>query len=251
MSDSHGQRLGTLFEEYGVYNFSADSDSYIDMLRKLKYIIMKNKVKLVIITVDDHTLSPYREQRNNHDRSSFFVMWDWKIDSKTYNYVKTLLKRYIVLLNPKSIDFVKGYLLSKLKKKLSENKMNWDEKLESDKEKGTQERFDSQFKYRSKSYLLESALNEIIAICEQNDIELVGIKYPLSNDYIRIMGNTSFGADDIFRNNNLTVHDFKHLYVEKDNYFSNTDHLNKTSAREFVTVSAKIILNETKIQNKY
>ena len=72
LADSHGLVLENDSEIYGAYNFSAASDSYIDMLRKIKYLARNTNIQKVYITVDHHTLSPYRERINNTDRSTFY-----------------------------------------------------------------------------------------------------------------------------------------------------------------------------------
>ncbi|HOY96984.1 MAG TPA: hypothetical protein PK509_14660, partial [Catalimonadaceae bacterium] len=73
LSDSHGLALGQLLEDDGIWNFSAESDNYQDMRRKLVYVHKQNPgLKTVLLTVDDHTLSVYREQMNNEDRSVVF-----------------------------------------------------------------------------------------------------------------------------------------------------------------------------------
>lgn len=72
LSDSHGAALGNLTEKINVYNFSMGSDSYFDMETKLIYLIKNSNVNKILIIVDDHTLSTYREKLNNIDRSSYY-----------------------------------------------------------------------------------------------------------------------------------------------------------------------------------
>ena len=40
LADSHGEPLKNFTEEYGIFNFSMGSDSYLDMLRKIKFLIL-------------------------------------------------------------------------------------------------------------------------------------------------------------------------------------------------------------------
>ena len=39
LSDSHGLPIGDFSEKYNVFNFSAGSDSYFDMKRKISYLL--------------------------------------------------------------------------------------------------------------------------------------------------------------------------------------------------------------------
>ena len=113
LADSHGVELGQLPEQYGVFNFSAVSDSYFDMLFKIRYLVRNTDVKKIIISVDDHAFSKYREYTNNTDRSIFFESRH-DCDNR-YNYFRDrYIKRYIVLINSKSRDIVKLFLKSKL-----------------------------------------------------------------------------------------------------------------------------------------
>ena len=74
LSDSHGLSISNYSEEYNVFNFSAGSDSYFDMKRKITFLLENDYIfDKIYITVDDHTLSPYREKANNLDRSSVYT----------------------------------------------------------------------------------------------------------------------------------------------------------------------------------
>ena len=246
LSDSHGLPLADFTEEYGIFNFSAVSESYFDMLRKVKFLIKNSKVKRIIITVDDHTLSPYRESKNNLDRSVHFTRW--KDCSSTCTFA--LIKTYLVLINPKSRDIVKRYLISKLSyltskllgssKKLSAPK--WDKIPDREKKRKGLKRFNSQFPVENQSDTLTSSLHQIITVCEQNNVKIVGIKYPLTKDYLSAKGDKSYKADHIFHEKNLKVYDFEHLYVNKDEYFKNQDHLNRMGGKKFAKVLSKSVL---------
>ena len=110
LSDSHGGALGN-FNDEKIYNFSAGSDSYFDMKNKLNFLIRKSNIKTIIITVDDHTLSPYRDNSNNLDRSSFFNSREDYV-----SFFEFLKKKYLfqnlVLLEPKYGALLNKYLKS-------------------------------------------------------------------------------------------------------------------------------------------
>jgi hypothetical protein len=54
LSDSHGEALSNYLEDYGIYNFSAGSDSYEDMYRKLEYLLdmFNNTLNQSVIVYD-------------------------------------------------------------------------------------------------------------------------------------------------------------------------------------------------------
>ncbi|MCF6319614.1 MAG: hypothetical protein L3J83_10130 [Proteobacteria bacterium] len=230
LADSHGTPLGVLTEKFDIYNFSAASDSYFDILIKVKYLIKNTKVKTIILSVDDHTLSPYREIINNLQRSSYYII---KEDYKTaFTGVANGFKKFIVLLNSSIRGIIRSYVQSALIK----NTRNKDWVLLSDNKKSylSIERFNYQFNFPIASKQLTSSLEEIINICKENSIELIGIQFPLTQVYFETIKNNSFHADKVFMKHNLKVYDFRELYQNQDDYFENQDHLNEKGSKEFV-----------------
>jgi|GEM_PF-577113 len=240
LADSHGKPLENYLEKYGVYNFSAGGDSYFDMKRKLKYLIRKTEVDAIIITVDDHTLSQYRERLNNLGGSGYFTnISDF---DNFYEFIKNnLFERYIVLINPKVTGIVKIHLKSKFKSILlgpskNENHNEFSKLTHNEQMKRSKERAQVQFPSLHYSEELVSELNDIIEICKMHDIILVGIKFPLSRLYINEIEGKSYNADNIFMDESLTIFDFKKIFIKNDNLFSDEDHLNEIGAKKFVNI---------------
>lgn len=244
LSDSHGNALGNLTEKNNVYNFSAGGDSYIDMHRKLQFLIKKSKIQRVLVSVDDHTLSKYREAMNNVDRSVVFL--DWGIDDskeKLFEIIKNnYVKKYLIFFNIKGREVLKSYLNSKFSKKNNDHR-EWNSLSLDEKKKLSRTRFNFQFNYE-KSELLTYYLLEIINLCNDNNIELIGIKFPLTNEYFSTLGDNSFGADNIFESKNIKVVDFKNIYLGNDEYFYDQDHLNKKGSSELVKVLSGNVLKK-------
>lgn len=232
LADSHGTPLKDHLEEYGIYNFAAASDSYIDMLRKVKYLIRHTEVNRIIMTVDDHTLSPYRENINNRARSSFYII---KEDyASPFTGIANSLKKHLVLLNPGIRHIIRSFVQSKIVK--STPSKQW--ALLSDKERKSASigRYRFQFNFAYGSDPLKSALDEIIQLCHDNNIELIGIQYPLTKIYKDTIKDSSFYADRYFMSHHLKVLDYRRLYQDDDDYFSNQDHLNPEGSQAFVKV---------------
>jgi hypothetical protein len=242
LSDSHGDALGNLTEKINVYNFSAGGDSYIDMHRKLHFLIKNSKIQRVLVSVDDHTLSKYREVMNNVDRSSVFL--DWKIgDSKEklFKLIKNnYVKKYLTFFNIKGREVLKAYLNSKLRGK-NNHYRKWNSLSLAEKIKLSNTRFNFQFNHE-KSELLTSSLFEIINLSKENNIELIGVKFPLSNEYCSILGDTSFEADHFFESNKINVIDYKKKFSKNQDFFNDQDHLNNKGSIEFIKILSNIIL---------
>ncbi|MCY7361594.1 MAG: hypothetical protein LH629_05930, partial [Ignavibacteria bacterium] len=117
------------------------------------------------------------------------------------------------------------------KKNLSDT-VNW--KLATEKFEKTKQRIDGQFPDEKSSEVLKESLQKIMLLCKANNIELVGIKFPLATEFLKQLGKKSFHADSVFIKSNLPVLDYKYLYINEDQYFSNQDHLNDTGANLFI-----------------
>lgn len=235
-ADSHGIRLRA--EMHGFFNFSAGSDNYADMLRKLNYLRRKTQVDTVIISAEDHTLSNYREILNNKDRSAHYT--NHRDYDNIYQYWKEkYIKNYYVLLNSKQRDIVYTYLKKNLfGKKVSENeiKKEWLDYSEEERILKATSRAKTQFNKYKKSEVVEKSLRNLIETCLENNIYIVGVKFPLTKLYMEIINDQSFYADSVFLEYNIPVYDFTKLYVDRDDYFVDQDHLNREGSKEFTEI---------------
>lgn len=235
MADSHGMPLDQFAEKFEVYNFSSNSDSYFDMKRKINYLIENDyKVKTIYITVDGHTLSPYRDANNNTDKS---IIYTSEINP---DYIKEkYLKYYFPIFQLKVNPLFRSYMEHKVKKKFTDKTETstdiiWSKLPKSEQVKRSEERVMGQFPTKNKSLKLEKTLLEIIDLCKTNGIELIGIKFPVSDTYLKILGRKNYGADQLFISNGLKVIDNESTFIKNDDYFGDQDHLNPKGGEAFV-----------------
>ncbi len=194
LADSRGTPLLKTDSLNSFYNFSAGSDSYEDMERKLNFLIASSSIERLIITVDDHTLSKYRETKNNNDRSIYFK----KANSfnNLYGMFKDkYLNRFFPLLSPKGRDIIKVYFSKKEKGK---ERKKWINFSESERIESCKIRVAYQFPDEEKSKILTQSLQRIITLCMDNNIKLYGLKLPLAKELLEIQGDKSYGADFFF-----------------------------------------------------
>ncbi len=241
LSDSHGKRLGDITEEFNVYNFSSLGDSYYDMRRKLEYLIRETEVSKVIIGLPDYGLSNYRDSKNNLDRSIYFSNLK-ESDNKIEYLSERYLKRYIVLLNPKSRDILVWNSLSNLsslvKGDAKDNDREWSSLSYSEQKKLSEIRAKEQFYNTELSEPLFIELGKIISICKEHEIELIGIKFPVTEVYMKAIGFNCTSSDSLFKMNNLEVFDYRQLYFDKNEFFRDQDHLNPEGSKVFVKMIA-------------
>ncbi len=246
LSDSHGLPLKKSPEKFGFYNFAAGGESYMDMLRKLKYLIRNAKVKKIVLSVDDHTLSPYYESTNNLGRSIYYS--DASDYISNYEYFKNkVIKTNVVLFNTTYSVFLRWYFRNKVSKFSSGTQ--WSEMDTVKKKESSDTRFRKHFPKKNKSKQLSVALDKIISICKNRNIELIGVKFPLYGPYRDMVKSNSYRADSVFVFHNLAVYDFRDVYEDDDSKFENQDHLTRKAGDAFgLGLFSKIASFKTKMK---
>jgi hypothetical protein len=231
LADSHGLPLSTLLEESGIYNFSAGSESYHDMKRKLSFLIHNTKVDTVVITINDHTLSSYREKSNNLDRS---IYYSTKEDyNNYYTFFKAKVSSNVSLLQPKKSKIIFEHVKTNVANLFKGNRINSQIKIEQwgdltleDKKIFALRRFNEHFEGTFYSEELFKELDDIIEICKRKQIVLIGVLFPLSKEYLDLLGECENEAVKLFEKKGLMVLDFKKKFQDDSTLFFNQDHLN-------------------------
>ncbi len=241
LSDSHGQAINKKdLAEIGIYNFSFDSDSYVDMFLKLHFLIKKIGPETIFISADDHTLSPYRTKMNNKCRSIRFC--NATLYKKFYggNYFEYIFQKYIrpycPLLDTNNSKLFYLFLTSFFRsEKPGKNHIKRFSNLTyAQKIAACKNRMQYQFSKKHCSKLQKRALLDIIKLCKKKGITLVGIKFPLTGMYIKLLKNISYHADTILKKYGVKVIDLKYSFEKDDDLFANQDHLNKLGSKLFV-----------------
>ncbi len=227
LSDSHGQALNDLAEKYGVHNFSYGSDSYEDMSRKTLFLIRNVEVNTIFISVDEHSLTSYRERKNNLDRSIIYCEPE---DLGYYEYFKQrYVKHYIPFFRPEVAEVIKIYKLPSDKKPVL-----WVSRSAEDKMNRAVKRVKTNFPDEDQSDALKLSLLNIIDLCKNNNIELIGIKFPLSKEYLEAAEGKTGVADELLMMNGFKVLDCTDLYIDQPEFFADQDHLNEKGAKDLV-----------------
>lgn len=239
MADSHGLPLKQNLREKGIVNVSWGSDSYEDMKNKLRFYVANYDLDYVLISVDNHLLSNYREKLNNIEASINYVdhqesNYGW-ID---YMYLK-YVKRYFSLISPKNRDIFLARLKSFLKTNLTREE--WDAR--ENKTSLGERRVDLHFNNLRKSSLLAEDLNEMIALCKAQGVEIIGLKYPLTSAYYTAMDTANFGADEVLRNQGCRILDFQKVFLKRNDLFSDEDHLNLEGGKRFAEMIENDVLH--------
>ncbi|MEL6810812.1 MAG: hypothetical protein AAFP76_05710 [Bacteroidota bacterium] len=233
-ADSHGHMLEDCGEEFGIFNFSDPSDSYMDMLRKVKYTIAHSKVKRVILSADRHTLTTYREANDNRDRSAIYAT-QADYESSYQRFLERYVRRYIPLLHGKSRDALLMHI-KRLKPKTKNSALDWVDKTSEERERKAKLRAEIHFGDSERSEKMEQYLLEILSICEKHHIEVVGLKFPLTPSYRSTLSGKGFHTDSLFIVRDIPVIDFTNIFDEQPDLFRDQDHLNEFGAKEFTFI---------------
>ena len=105
-------------------------------------------------------------------------------------------------------------------------------------------RVNQQFPDNKRSEQLTNSLIDIINLCVENQITLIGIKLPLSQSYVTAIGSRGYKADSILQSKGLTVLDFSTLYSQSNEYFENQDHMNSKGGKLFSKVLEEALQGE-------
>jgi len=236
-ADSHGAPLKKSTEAFGIFNYSIGSDSYFDMHRKIQYLSNQSyQIDTVYISIDDHTLSTYRDNANNKDRSVYFVSLFNSVINSTES-LQDKLVYYIPLLQPKVAALLKTYTKAKIQKSnTSQEHGNWGNVSKAERVRQAKLRMTTQFPDEEPSETQTAALKNIISFCNQRNITLIGLKFPLTDEYRNMTREKSFGAEAIFQSNGLLTLDYTNVFHGKSHLFVNQDHLNPKGGEIFSSI---------------
>jgi len=243
LADSHGRPLDNFLEKYGVYNFSGAGDAYSDMLRKLRYLIRNTQIDTLIITVDHHNISTYRTKKNNKEASHSFS--DYADYSSYFFAIKEkVFRHYIVFLNIKSRTILREHILSTIKGLLSKEKKSakdWKDLNATESKALIDKRIEELFLYEKYAEILVADLQEIVKICKQNNIFLIGIKFPVPQAFKVVSAQYTYAADTVLTAQRFPVYDFSDIFATQDSLFYDQDHLKKDGGAQFADTLASFL----------
>ncbi|MEM7186391.1 MAG: hypothetical protein AAF466_07010 [Bacteroidota bacterium] len=233
VADSHGHSLDTLTNAFGIFNFSDPSDSYKDMLRKVKYALRNSEVKRILIAADHHTLTTYRETNNNLDRSAIYASRE-DYPSWYASFNERYLQRYVPLIHGKSRDALLMHIKS-LWSNTSRNKSHWADASREYRMSRARLRAGIHYGASKRSKEMEALLTEIIQLCKQQGVEVMGLKFPLSPEYREATNGLGYAPDRIFEKAGVELLDFRAI-LNRPEDFRDQDHVSETGGRKLLPV---------------
>lgn len=237
-ADSHGTPLGNTPNAYGVYNFSAGSDSYHDMERKIEWLIANGyNIRTIYLSADPHLMSPYRERRNNLDRSNFYLTPN--LAENPYEYFKKhFVEQNAVIFQPKVRQLLRSYIIAKIRELLTGTTSAnaepvWNELSTEQRTRKAKYRIHYQYPVEETSTILGETVARIAQRCRENGITIIALKFPVTREYLTALGERGTSAGQLFHELGIPVHDFSTTYSDDPSLFHNQDHLTGEGAARF------------------
>ncbi|MBC8432936.1 MAG: hypothetical protein H8D96_13580 [Desulfobacterales bacterium] len=247
-----------LDEKY--FNFAHGSDNIRQMFLKLDYAIKtKTSIQYVVIPLDYHTFSAYRHRNRSFSRDINYTT-NYPLIADLYGInklsaFKELLSRYIPLLSVQNWEKYFLILTTKGEEKIfHEEKIknaNWDQLTQSERVMQTKTRVKEQL---SEPIVVKDMVNifdKFIAYCETKNTKLIGVRFPVSAEYIRTSGQYGISkAIKIFEERKNKFHfylDYYVLFKNNPEFFINSDHLSTKGAEVFTKILMRDI--DTRLKN--
>lgn len=210
-------------------------------LTKLRYYLEHaDHIKQVIVPLDYHSLNG-----------------SWGVPKQEYSIYErgwqAKIKQYLIKINPLLDDYNRKLVVRWLLTRFSHKYLPLPKQSEVKAATGFEEIVEgdalllSLVESRAKGMLhppivatsSEDAMRKIAQLCAERGISLIGIRYPLPNDFLRYVQQNDMNKIDkwITENDGLfqEIYDYRELFAERQEYFGNEDHLNIPGSNAFTT----------------
>jgi hypothetical protein len=229
------------------FNLSWGSDDIRQMFLKLDFAI-KNKpdIRYVAVPLDYHTFAEYRYINNSFARDLYYTsnlgLVTELFNSNTLVCYNELLAKRCPLISAKNWEKYFLILLTKCEGNgiSKEASCNWVEIDEDKKLYDTKCRVNGQLSGRIVVDKMVDVFDKLISYCDKLNINIIGIKYPLSRQYIEVSkGKDLDRVEQVISQREdrfISILDYRDLFIDHPQYFCNTDHLSPVGAKIFTQV---------------
>jgi len=227
VSDSHGAYIAESPSKNQIFNFSNTSENYLDMFLKVQYLTsILSENDTILLSIDNHNLSSYRNGfgrvKENIIYANDFSMIEESAIQPSFYFKK--ITQYLPLIelnyNKSILKFIKHQVFE------SKNITTFSKLSNSEKEIACNKRYKQQFENHTPSVQQKDYLNKIIQLCKEKNITLIGVRFPISVDYWKLIENEDFKIKEIWLSHDLKIVDLHHLFFDNNEFFYDVDHLN-------------------------
>ena len=227
VSDSHGGYIKDSPSKNHIFNFSNSSENYLDMFLKIQYLTsVLSKNDTILLAIDNHNLSSYRNGTGRINENIIYANDFSTIEKSDINssfHLKKIMQ-FLPILQGKYNNSILQYLKSQF---IAHKNITAFSKLSNnEKEIACKKRYEAQFENKIVSAQQKGYLEKIIQLCKEKNITLIGLKFPISIEYWKIIAKNDFGIKKMWISHNLEIIDLHDLFFDKDEFFRDLDHMN-------------------------
>ena len=223
-----------------VFNLSFGGRNYFTLYYFLKaHIKTMPSLKQIILEADYHNFTSYIS--NNSINHPFIKYVDFPELLKIKGLLFILSRvNYLTVLDERLgksffIDNALGYLISN--HKLSLFQATWISRVPKTSEGRAKLHFEDRKPINQEMVLY---FNKIISLCRENNIEIITLQMPVSDEYVKFSDKFKEGKElklkvrDILADSGCKNYDYENLYsAQKSLFWSDGDHLTKEGAKLF------------------
>lgn len=244
LGDSHVEAIKALDLSDNVGNLAFGADGIYEMyIKVLTMIKLNKKLKYVFIATEPQTFN-----NNTSPNSTFLNKYLQKIDDTLNVYNKSklnLITERVPLFNDSYINYVLDTFYSSFKPLENETKKDWATLTDLQRtEIATNTGISDHTSVMTNAEFSE-VYREIIKLCRKNKIKVIGIRFPVNENYINQCKKEELEKVDSFiKELNLDLHLDYSTKIKNPIFFDDEDHLNKKGLEKL----AKIIFEDTNIK---
>lgn len=251
--------LGTSHTNYGnemmklnknMFDYGSSYTYPIVMFQKTKKLIEVNpSLKYLILEADYHQYYDF-----SYTQSTIYTKYAYllkNINTGNEDMFYSLNREIAPTLHKRIINGIKSRVLGTNINKKDKKDIDWSILSQEERDRSTYARFNF-FKFSKTKSMNKNSLDyyeKTINLAKENNIEVILIRHPLANEYLNYMypnmkKEVDKYIDKLQTTYNLKLIDFRNIFKDKQELFSNQDHLNKIGQKEFSRILVNTIEND-------
>ncbi len=251
--------LGTSHTNYGskfssinpsIFNYGSSYTYPIIMHKKLKNLIKNtSSLKYLLIEADYHQFYDF-----SYLTPGIYSKYSHLLSGGGENAFVSLEKEVSIFLHRKLFDRLVDQINIWLKKEesIKNNPNNWAQLSQDIRERITKKRYNF-FGFSNEKNMNNHSINyyqKTIELAQKNNIEVILIRHPLTNEYLNNMypkmkTDVDRLINKLSKKYNLKKFDYRYIFKDNQNLFSDMDHLNENGIHKFSKILMSDIITKT------
>ncbi len=237
LADSHGGDVPQdALDRLNIINLGEGSDNYADMHVKLRWLLRNDTpITTILLSADGHLTRGHREVSNNRDRSVLLATTKDALEildmRRGIFWRKKYIEPYLPVTSSAHGLFLRKYLSGAIRpnKPLQPDWVSMGHRRRS---LWGQQRFENHYQSGTSEDSIQD-LTQLVEYAESKGIGVVGIQYPLTEEYLEHASAVQNLSWEVFNDFGYPVLDFRAAFSGRPALFRNPDHLNREGQQLF------------------